>query len=152
MDKYTYLFALRTFKLIMRTYIHCEPIFFLRQLHLLCTLFAIIEMILIIFVLDQSLPGQVLRHASMASRKWGYPGRLGDDGCSSGHVSPVRLQVSAALSALNTFFVVLLRISSTGSVVTRTYILDKNIVHLIADITATFSGIWDSRRPRRPNR
>ena len=35
-------------------------------------------------------PGQVLRHASMASRKWGYPGRLGDDGCSSGHVSPVR--------------------------------------------------------------
>ena len=32
-------------------------------------------------------PGQVLRHASMPSRKWGYPGRLGDDGCSSGHVS-----------------------------------------------------------------
>ena len=47
MHKYTYLFASHTLELIIRTYIHYAPIFFLWQLHLLFTLFAIIEIILI---------------------------------------------------------------------------------------------------------
>ncbi len=37
---------MHTFELIIRTYIYYEPIFFLCQLHLVCTLFAIIEIIL----------------------------------------------------------------------------------------------------------